>query len=68
MVRLQTQSIIQALFESGGRIAREPVDQVQPEDGAGLVQQGYLLGELNCVDLSVDIGKHCGMSALKPDL
>src|SRR5664279_1068089 len=68
MVRLQTQSIIQALFESIGRIAREPVDQVKPENCTGFVKQRYLFSVFNGVDCSVYIGEYFVSSALKSNL
>src|SRR5450759_3446122 len=68
MVRLQTQSIIQALLKSIGCIAREPVDQVKPENCTGLVKQRYLFSVLNGVDCSVYIGEYFGMGALKSNL
>src|SRR5450759_5974415 len=68
MVRLQTQSIIQALFESIGCIPREPVYQVKPENGACRVKQRYLFSVFNGVDCSVYIGEDFVSSALKSNL
>lgn len=55
-------------MEALKRVARQPVDQIEPIGGAGLVQQQHLGFEVPGVDAPVDLAQHRVVGALQADL